>query len=100
MQEEESLGDIVFVQLPEVGSDVNPQDECGALESVKAASELYSPVSGTVTEINSALEEKPELVNKSCYDGGWLFKLKLKDADEIKTLMHEEQYSEFLKSDH
>jgi len=96
---QESLGDIVFAQLPEVGQEVNTDDECGALESVKAASELYSPVNGKVTEINKELESKPELINKSCYEKGWLFKLKLDDVKEVQNLMLEEKYNEFLKTD-
>lgn len=76
-------------------------DECGALESVKAASELYSPVSGLVKEKNSAVEEKPSLINTACYKEGWLFKVELSNNEEIKGLMTEEQYKEFLKtSDH
>ncbi|XKL59633.1 hypothetical protein PGB90_000649 [Kerria lacca] len=94
-----TLGDIVFVQLPEVGSEVNTSDECGALESVKAASELYSPVSGTVTENNTILEEKPELVNTDCYNQGWLFKLTIKDPKEINLLLNEVEYKEFIISD-
>lgn len=74
------------------------QDECGAIESVKAASEIYTPVSGKVTEVNKALEDKPALVNSSCYDEGWIFKLELKNPDELKSLMDEKQYEEFLKS--
>ncbi|XP_068215247.1 glycine cleavage system H protein isoform X2 [Palaemon carinicauda] len=65
---QESLGDIVYAQLPEVGGEFEQMDECGALESVKAASELYSPVSGKVTEVNTGVEEQPALINQSCYD--------------------------------
>lgn len=74
-------------------------EECGALESVKAASELISPVSGKVVEKNEAVESKPSLINSSCYKEGWLFKVELSDADEIKSLMSEEAYNTFLKSD-
>ncbi|XP_011840152.1 PREDICTED: glycine cleavage system H protein, mitochondrial-like [Mandrillus leucophaeus] len=69
---QEALGDVVYCSLPEVGTKLNKQDEFGALESVKAASELYSPLSGEVTEINEALAENPGLVNKSCYEDGKL----------------------------
>nr|XP_007992366.2 glycine cleavage system H protein, mitochondrial isoform X1 [Chlorocebus sabaeus] len=69
---QEALGDVVYCSLPEVGTKLNKQDEFGALESVKAASELYSPLSGEVTEINEALAENPGLVNKSCYEDGFL----------------------------
>lgn len=74
-------------------------EECGALESVKAASELISPVSGKVTEKNETVENKPALINKSCYKDGWLFKVELSDSDELKSLMNEEAYNAFLKSD-
>lgn len=74
-------------------------EECGALESVKAASELISPTSGKITEKNEAVENKPSLINKSCYEDGWLFKLELSDPNELKTLMNEEAYNTFLKSD-
>ncbi|XP_013172170.1 PREDICTED: glycine cleavage system H protein, mitochondrial isoform X1 [Papilio xuthus] len=96
---QESLGDIVFAQLPDLGSEIKAGDECGALESVKAASEIYSPVSGTITEKNSEVENKPGLINTSCFEKGWLFKLKLSNPDELNELMNEEQYEKFLKSD-
>lgn len=94
---QESLGDIVYAQLPEVGGEFEQMDECGALESVKAASELYSPVSGKVTEINTAVEEQPALINQSCYDEGWLFKMELTAPAELEELMDEEAYEKFLK---
>lgn len=98
---QEALGDVVYAQLPDVGTNLSQKDECGALESVKAASELYSPVSGKVTEKNTAVEETPGLINTSCYDKGWLFRLELSKPDEIKQLMDEKQYEDFLKnSDH
>ncbi|XP_058832159.1 glycine cleavage system H protein, mitochondrial [Topomyia yanbarensis] len=97
---QEALGDVVFVQLPEVGTKLSQKDECGALESVKAASEVYSPVSGAVTEKNKAVEDTPALVNTSCYETGWLFKLKLTKPDELSKLMSEKQYSEYLKNAH
>ncbi|KAL1379273.1 hypothetical protein quinque_004748 [Culex quinquefasciatus] len=96
---QEALGDVVFAQLPDVGTKLAQKDECGALESVKAASEVYSPVSGTVTEKNTAVEETPGLVNSSCYENGWLFKLRLTKSEELSKLMNEEQYAEFLKHD-
>lgn len=73
--------------------------ECGALESVKAASELYSPVSGKIIEKNEVVEKTPSLINSSCYEKGWLFKIELKNPDEIKDLMNEESYNLYLKSD-
>lgn len=95
---QEALGDVVFAQLPEIGTKLTQQDECGALESVKAASELFSPITGTVTEKNNAVEDTPALINSSCYDKGWLFKVKIGNTDEIKALMDEKSYQEYLKS--
>lgn len=97
---QEALGDVVFAQLPDVGSKIVQKEECGALESVKAASEVYSPVSGKVVEKNSAVEDTPALVNQSCYEKGWLFKVEISNETELDTLMTEEQYKEFLKTDH
>ncbi|XP_047504283.1 glycine cleavage system H protein, mitochondrial isoform X1 [Pieris napi] len=96
---QESLGDVVFAQLPDPGMQLNAGDECGALESVKAASEIYSPVSGTVTEKNKEVEKKPGLINSSYYDKGWLFKLKLSKPEQLHNLMNEKQYEEFLQTD-
>lgn len=96
---QEALGDIVYAQLPDIGSSFRQKDECGALESVKAASEIYSPVSGDVTEKNLDVEETPSLINTSCYDKGWLFKIKLAKPSELDELLDEQQYGEFLKSD-
>lgn len=96
---QDALGDVVFAQLPDMGSTVQKDEECGALESVKAASELISPVSGKVIEKNEAVENKPSLINTSCYEEGWLFKVELDNVDEIKSLMNEEAYNTFLKSD-
>ncbi|ODN03051.1 Glycine cleavage system H protein, mitochondrial [Orchesella cincta] len=95
---QDSLGDIVYAQLPDVGSEFNLHDECGALESVKAASELYCPVSGKVVEKNPAVEETPGLINQSCYEKGWLFKIDLSKPEELDTLMDEAAYEKFLKS--
>ncbi|XP_067643018.1 glycine cleavage system H protein, mitochondrial [Eurosta solidaginis] len=95
---QDALGDVVFAQLPDPGTTLQQDDECGALESVKAASEVYSPISGKVTEKNTTVEESPGLVNSSCYEKGWLFKLTVSDPAEIEKLMSEEQYKEFLKA--
>jgi len=95
---QDSLGDIVYAQLPDVGTDFTLMDECGALESVKAASELYCPVSGKVTEKNTEVENTPALINQSCYEKGWLFKLELTKPEELKDLMDEKGYEKFLKS--
>lgn len=96
---QEALGDVVYAQLPDVGTHFRASDECGALESVKAASEIYSPVSGDVTEKNTAVEETPSLVNTSCYEKGWLFRIKLAKPSELDGLLSEKQYEEFLKTD-
>lgn len=88
----------MFAQLPDVGAELSQKDECGALESVKAASELYSPISGKVLEKNSAVEDSPGLINSSCYDKGWLFKVKISKTAEVDALMNEAQYEEYLKS--
>ncbi|XP_066592802.1 glycine cleavage system H protein [Prorops nasuta] len=96
---QDALGDVVYAQLPDVDSVIKKGEECGALESVKAASEIMSPVSGTVIEKNEAVENKPGLINTSCYNEGWLFKVKLLDLSEINSLMNEEAYNLFLKSE-
>ncbi|GAB6030435.1 hypothetical protein CHUAL_007307 [Chamberlinius hualienensis] len=95
---QKSLGDIVYAQLPDVGTKLETMEECGALESVKAASSIYSPISGLVVDKNSAVEDKPGLINSSCYDKGWLFKLEPSNPTELDSLMNEEAYNKFLKS--
>jgi glycine cleavage system H protein len=89
---QEALGDVVYCSLPEVGTKLKKQEEFGALESVKAASELSSPLSGEVTEVNEALAENPGLVNKSCYEDGWLITMTPSDPSELDELMSEEAY--------
>ncbi|KAK7790310.1 hypothetical protein R5R35_014397 [Gryllus longicercus] len=96
---QDSLGDVVYAQLPDVGTVVEQKGECGALESVKAASELYCPVSGKVVEKNASVEQTPGLINNSCYEKGWLFKVELTRPEELTGLMSEEEYEKFLKSD-
>ena len=88
-----SLGDITFVQLPKPGAALKAGQGFGAVESVKAASDLYAPVSGTVSEINGALEQKPELVNQDPYGTGWMLKLKLDDAAESARLLDAAGYA-------
>lgn len=95
---QDALGDVVYAQLPDVGQDVTQKEECGALESVKAASELYSPVTGKVVEKNTAVEDKPGLINMSCYEKGWLFKVELSKPEEVDGLMDEDKYQQFLKN--
>ena len=86
------LGDVIFVELPAVGSVLGQGDKFGAIESVKAASDLYSPVAGTVVEVNTALEGQPELVNNDPYNGGWMVRLD-KVSDEGAALMDEAAYA-------
>ncbi|XP_067854192.1 glycine cleavage system H protein, mitochondrial-like [Heptranchias perlo] len=95
---QEALGDVVYCGLPEIGTKLNQLDEFGALESVKAASELYSPLTGEITDVNKALADNPGLVNKSCYGEGWLIKMALDNPAEVDELMDEEAYEKFLKS--
>lgn len=87
-----SLGDVVFVELPALGTKVNQGDQIGAVESVKAASDIYAPVSGTIEEINEKLSSEPGLLNKSPEDKGWLCKIKLHDPSEVEKLLTEEDY--------
>ena len=89
-----ALGDVVYVELPEVDSEVEMGDEVAVVESVKAASDIYAPLSGTITEVNESLEGNPELVNTDPYRDGWFFRLKLRDVEELSSLMDSESYSE------
>ncbi|XP_074014180.1 glycine cleavage system H protein, mitochondrial [Numenius arquata] len=95
---QEALGDVVYCSLPEIGTKLSKHDEFGALESVKAASELYSPLSGEVTEVNAALADNPGLVNKSCYQDGWLIKMTVENPTELDELMNEDAYERYIKS--
>ena len=92
------LGEVVFVELPAIGDEFVSGDEAAVVESVKAASEVYTPLSGEVIEVNEALEENPELVNTSPYEDGWFFKLKVSDENlgSIDSLMTAEEYSSML----
>lgn len=93
---QEQLGDIVFVELPEVGSSVAAGGEAGVVESVKAASDLFTPVSGEIVEVNGALEAEPSLANSDPTGEGWFFKVKLSDASELDGLMDEAGYKAFI----
>ena len=92
------LGDVVFVELPSVGKTLNKGDEAAVVESVKAASEVYAPVSGEVVEVNSDLEASPGTVNEDPAGRGWFLKIRLTNPDELDGLLTEEQYQEFIKS--
>ena len=94
---QDQLGELTFVELPDVGRDVKQKGELAVVESSKAASDVYSPVAGKVTEINTGLEANPELINKSCYNEGWICKLHITDAESAKNLMDAKQYEEYLK---
>ena len=89
------LGDVVYVELPDVGAEFGKGDEAAVVESVKAASEVYAPVSGAVTEVNGALEDAPEIVNASADDKGWFLKMKIADESELDSLMNAEAYKTY-----
>ena len=92
---QEALGDVVFVELPEEGAELSAGDEAGVVESVKAASDLYSPVSGDVTAVNQDLEAAPDALNEDAYSS-WIIKVKLSDASQLDTLMDAAAYGELL----
>lgn len=96
---QEQLGDLVFVELPEEGETFGRGDACAVVESVKAASDIYCPVSGEVTVVNEALADTPEIVNNDPYGDGWLFSVKLDDSGELDDLMDAEGYREHLGED-
>ena len=89
---QDALGDVVYVETPEVGINLAAGDEAGVVESVKAASDIYAPVSGEVVEVNEALEDAPETVNASPYDDGWFFRVKPSDPSELDKLLDAEAY--------
>ena len=89
---QELLGDVVFVELPKIGAEVTAGSEFSLVESVKAASNIYAPVSGEIIEVNEDLDEAPETINESTYDKGWIAKIKLADASELDNLMDESTY--------
>ncbi|WP_455374960.1 glycine cleavage system protein GcvH [Kaarinaea lacus] len=93
------LGDMVFIELPEVGTSYNSGDDCAVVESVKAASDVYCPVSGEVVEVNEAVVDSPELVNQDPYGEGWLFKLQPVDEGEVEELLNAENYTEVTEED-
>ena len=96
---QKELGDVVFVELPQVGTELELGDEFGSIESVKAVSELFSPVSGEVIEINEALTEKPELVNTDPYGDGWMMKMRLSTPEEVDEMMTAEEYEEYIEKE-
>jgi len=96
---QDQLGDIVFVELPEVGSSFGQQDECATIESVKAVSEVYIPVSGEIVAINGSLEQSPELVNQDPYGQGWLMDIKPSNTQELEGLLDKEAYLQLLQGE-
>ena len=95
---QESLGDIVFVQLPEVGDRITAGEPCGELESTKSVSDIFAPVSGTVTARNDTLDQQPELVNSDPYGEGWLFDVQLDEADAAEGLLSAKEYEATIES--
>ena len=96
---QDALGDIVYVELPEIGQQIVVGEEAGVVESVKAASDIYAPVSGAVEEINEALEDSPETVNQDPYGDGWFFKLKVTDERELDDMLDADAYQELCESE-
>lgn len=96
---QDSLGDVVYVELPPVGAVLSAGDEAGVVESVKAASDIYAPVSGEVVAINEELEDAPETINDSPYGDGWFFKIKLSDPSELEDLLDAAGYAEVIENE-
>lgn len=96
---QKELGDVVFVELPHVGTELEAGDELGSIESVKAVSELFSPIAGVVVEINEALADNPALVNTDPWGDGWMIRMNVADATEVDELMTAEEYDEYLEKE-
>jgi glycine cleavage system H protein len=96
---QKELGDVVFVELPQVGSQLDAADELGSIESVKAVSELFTPVSGEVIEINEALADNPALVNTDPWGDGWMVRIRVTDPTEVDELMTAEEYEEYIEKE-
>ena len=96
---QEELGDLVYVELPEPGRALKAGEACCVVESTKAASDVYAPVSGTVVEVNSALADKPETINEDAYGEGWLFVLESSDADQLAELLSPDDYAELIEGE-
>ena len=90
------LGDIVFVELPEVGTEIRQTEPFGTIEAVKAVSDLYAPLSGEVTEVNTSLEDEPEQINSDPYGNGWMIKIKIHDESELDSLLSAGQYKDLI----
>ncbi|MCD6363401.1 MAG: glycine cleavage system protein GcvH [Synergistetes bacterium] len=96
---QEQLGDIVFVELPETGKEVNKMEAVAVVESVKAASDIYTPVSGRITEVNEELNDSPSLINEDPYGKGWIFRIELRDPRELDELLSAEEYEKLTKEE-
>ena len=96
---QDQLGDVVFVELPEVGDQLEIGKPLGVVESVKAVSDVYAPLTGEVVEINAALPDEPEMLNTSPYEDGWMIKVKLTNPDELEDLMDADSYQRFIEQD-
>lgn len=96
---QKELGDVVFVELPTVGTQLDAGDELGSIESVKAVSELFTPVSGEVIEVNERLRDNPELVNTDPYGDGWMVRIRMTDGSEVDELMNAEEYEEYIEAE-
>ncbi|HEX2123549.1 MAG TPA: glycine cleavage system protein GcvH [Thermoanaerobaculia bacterium] len=96
---QKELGDVVFVELPRVGAQLDANEELGSIESVKAVSDLFAPVSGEVIEVNEALAENPALVNTDPYGDGWMIKIRMTDPTELDALMSAEEYEEYIEAE-
>ena len=96
---QDSLGDIVFIQLPDVGATVSAGDVFGEIESVKAVSDLYAPISGTVVKVNEALSDQPDLINNDPYGEGWMLEIEPSDLDELDNLMDADAYDEYVENE-
>lgn len=94
---QKELGDVVYVELPSVGDTFEKGDACSNIESVKAVSDIYSPLTGEIVEVNENLEDQPETINKDPYEGGWIFKIKMENTEELNELMSSDEYEEYLK---
>ncbi len=92
-----ALGDITFIELPEIGTEVEQFEQFASVESVKAASDIFSPMSGRVIEVNKKLDGNPGLINRSCFDKGWIAKIELSDPEEKSNLMNAQEYQKFLE---
>ena len=93
---QEMMGDVTFIELPETAAAVNAKDQLAVIESSKAASDVFAPVSGEIIEINETLEDSPELINESCYDQGWICKIKITNTKDLDNLMDDQAYEKFL----